>query len=307
MEPRPSSTPVQERQALLAALDRVAGGSEAALAEVYDRTSAKLFGICLRILGDRGEAEDALQEVYVSVWRRAGSFDASRASPITWLATLARNRAIDRLRVGRPTARRTRRSRRPSTCPIAATTRWPAGGGRGARAAGALPGGAGGPRPGRDPLRFFRWLHLCRARGARRGAAGDDEELGPARPAPTEGVPGTMSGAPLDEERRSAGGRAWCLACWRATMLRAARVRAATDPAFRRRSGAIGKQRLRRWPARLPPWRRSPCLGAGSARAVARHRRRTPNVVPLRRNLARWRAAAAAMTAVAASLALLIV
>jgi len=94
-----------ERQQLVDALERIGAGDEGALGEVYDRTSAKLFGVCLRILGDRGEAEDALQEVYVSVWRRAGSFDASRASAVTWLATLARNRAIDRLRAaGRPCA-----------------------------------------------------------------------------------------------------------------------------------------------------------------------------------------------------------
>lgn len=86
------------RDTLTDALAGVAGGSETALHEVYAKTSAKLFGLCLRILGDRGEAEDALQEVYVSVWRRAGSFDPARASPITWLAALARNRAIDRLR-----------------------------------------------------------------------------------------------------------------------------------------------------------------------------------------------------------------
>ncbi|HEX9932982.1 MAG TPA: sigma-70 family RNA polymerase sigma factor [Allosphingosinicella sp.] len=93
----------EERERLAEALGRVSGGSEAALQEVYRRTSAKLFGLILRILDDRGEAEDALQEVYVSVWRRAGSFDPSRASPITWLAALARNRAIDRLRAsGRP-------------------------------------------------------------------------------------------------------------------------------------------------------------------------------------------------------------
>ncbi len=65
---------------------------------MYEATSAKLFGICLRILPDRAEAEDALQDIYINVWRKAGSFDADRASPITWLATLARNRAIDRLR-----------------------------------------------------------------------------------------------------------------------------------------------------------------------------------------------------------------
>ena len=80
------------------AMGRLAQGDRAALQEVYLRTSAKLFGVCLRILGDRMEAEDALQEVYVSLWRRAGSYEPDRASAISWLATFARNRAIDRLR-----------------------------------------------------------------------------------------------------------------------------------------------------------------------------------------------------------------
>lgn len=103
MNRAPSSSADQNRQQLATALGQVSDGDQAALGEVYDRTSAKLFGICLRILGDRGEAEDALQDVYINVWRRAGSYDADRASPITWLATLARNRAIDRLRAaGRP-------------------------------------------------------------------------------------------------------------------------------------------------------------------------------------------------------------
>ena len=87
-----------DRDQLSAALARVAAGSQAALAEVYQRSSAKLFGICLRILGDRSEAEDALQDIYINVWRKAGSFDPARASPITWLAALARNRSIDRRR-----------------------------------------------------------------------------------------------------------------------------------------------------------------------------------------------------------------
>jgi RNA polymerase sigma-70 factor (ECF subfamily) len=87
-----------KREHLTSALGRVAQKDAGALKDVYDATSAKLFGICLRILGDREEAEDALQEVYVKVWRSAASFDPARASPITWLATLARNRAIDNLR-----------------------------------------------------------------------------------------------------------------------------------------------------------------------------------------------------------------
>lgn len=86
------------RRQLVAALHRVAEGDRVALRHVYEDTAAKLFGICLRILNDRSEAEDVLQEVYLTVWRRAGAFDESRASPITWLVAIARNRAIDRLR-----------------------------------------------------------------------------------------------------------------------------------------------------------------------------------------------------------------
>src|SRR4030081_2854060 len=86
------------RSQLVAALARIAGGDRAALQLIYQNTSAKLFGVCLRILKDRGEAEDVLQEVFVTVWRKAASFDPGRASPITWMVAIARNRAIDRLR-----------------------------------------------------------------------------------------------------------------------------------------------------------------------------------------------------------------
>lgn len=83
---------------LAAALQRVASGDRDAFEEVYRRTSMKLFGVCLRILPVRQEAEEALQDAYLSVWQRATSFDPARGSAMTWLITLARNRAIDRLR-----------------------------------------------------------------------------------------------------------------------------------------------------------------------------------------------------------------
>ena len=93
------------RRQLAAALNRVAQGDKPALRLVYDMTSAKLFGVCLRILNDRTEAEDVLQDVYLTVWRKAGAFDEARASPITWLVAIARNRAIDRVRSGGPARR----------------------------------------------------------------------------------------------------------------------------------------------------------------------------------------------------------
>ena len=91
----------EAREALNAAMLRMAKGDRAALEDVYRLTNVKLFGICYRILGDRKEAEDALQDVYISLWRNAARYDGKRASPIAWLATFARNRAVDRLRSGK--------------------------------------------------------------------------------------------------------------------------------------------------------------------------------------------------------------
>jgi RNA polymerase sigma-70 factor (ECF subfamily) len=79
-------------------LHAVARRNEAALASLYDRYRLILFGLLVRILGSREEAEDILQEVFIQVWRRAADFDEQRGKPFTWLVTLARSRAIDRLR-----------------------------------------------------------------------------------------------------------------------------------------------------------------------------------------------------------------
>ena len=79
-------------------LHAIARRDEAALASLYDRYRLILFGLLVRILGSREEAEDILQEVFIQVWRRAEDFDEQRGKPFTWLVTLARSRAIDRLR-----------------------------------------------------------------------------------------------------------------------------------------------------------------------------------------------------------------
>ncbi|MBY0519579.1 MAG: sigma-70 family RNA polymerase sigma factor [Sphingomonas sp.] len=83
------------RARLAELLWRVGQEDRSAIAPLYRLTSAKLFGISFRICGERQAAEDVLQEVYLTVWKRAGGYDPGRASPITWLATIARNRAID--------------------------------------------------------------------------------------------------------------------------------------------------------------------------------------------------------------------
>jgi RNA polymerase sigma-70 factor (ECF subfamily) len=82
----------------VALLHAVARGDEAALARLYDGYRVILFGLLVRILNSREEAEDVLQDVFIQVWRRAKDFDEKRGRPFTWLVTLARSRAIDRLR-----------------------------------------------------------------------------------------------------------------------------------------------------------------------------------------------------------------
>jgi RNA polymerase sigma-70 factor (ECF subfamily) len=90
-------------------LQRIVARDTAALADLYDRHSRLLFGLILRIIQDRAEAEEILQEVFVRVWTRAELFDPRLGGPTAWLVRIARNRAIDRLRA--------RRSRDAGTTP----------------------------------------------------------------------------------------------------------------------------------------------------------------------------------------------
>ncbi|MCB1491526.1 MAG: sigma-70 family RNA polymerase sigma factor [Rhodobiaceae bacterium] len=95
---------MSDDQDISSLISRVALGDRAAFRALYKATSAKLFGVILRILKDRAESEDSLQEVYVKVWRNAGRFSADGASPMAWLIAIARNQAIDRIRARRPEA-----------------------------------------------------------------------------------------------------------------------------------------------------------------------------------------------------------
>lgn len=94
----PASAWSERSAALAEALARVALGDRAAFATLYQATRSHLFGVVLRINADRAQAEDVLQEVFVNVWRAAQGFDATRSQPLTWLTSIARNRAIDSLR-----------------------------------------------------------------------------------------------------------------------------------------------------------------------------------------------------------------
>ena len=79
-------------------LARVGKGDAQAFAQCYEQSSSVLFTLALRILNNHDEASELLQDVYIEAWRKAGSFDPKRGSPMAWLITLTRSRAIDRLR-----------------------------------------------------------------------------------------------------------------------------------------------------------------------------------------------------------------
>lgn len=83
-------------------LRRVAAGDRTAFAELYAATSAKLYGIVLRILRRRDHTDEIVQEVYVKIWQSAADYDQAKGSPITWMASIARHRAIDEARRAKP-------------------------------------------------------------------------------------------------------------------------------------------------------------------------------------------------------------
>lgn len=96
--PQPSQDWSDRSRQLSQLLSRAGLGDRAAFATLYELSSSHLFAVVLRICRDRAQAEDILQEVYVNVWRSAGGFDAAQSQPLTWLTSIARNRAIDGLR-----------------------------------------------------------------------------------------------------------------------------------------------------------------------------------------------------------------
>ena len=103
VEIRPTPTPELAKGADDAATDarllaEIAAGRSGALAELYQRRGGVLLGLLLRILSDPHEAEEALQDTFLQLWRRAKNYDAAKASPFTWMVLVARGLALDRLR-----------------------------------------------------------------------------------------------------------------------------------------------------------------------------------------------------------------
>ena len=96
--PTPKSDWSERSLELSRLLARAGLGDRAAFATLYEQSASHLLGVVMRIQRDRAQAEDILQEVYVNVWRAAKSFDAAQSQPLTWLTSIARNRAIDSLR-----------------------------------------------------------------------------------------------------------------------------------------------------------------------------------------------------------------
>ena len=106
MPAQPKSDSVIEEACLVA---RSGAGDRRAFRELYGRYSAPLFSLAVRMLGDSGEAEEAVQDAFLKIWRNAASFDPSRSRPFTWAVTLTRRTCIDHLR---------KRGRRPANLPL---------------------------------------------------------------------------------------------------------------------------------------------------------------------------------------------
>ncbi|WP_431256961.1 sigma-70 family RNA polymerase sigma factor [Roseateles chitinivorans] len=186
-------------------MQRVASADRGAFDELYRATSAALFGMVLRINRDRGHAEEVLQEIYITVWRQAPSFDAAHGKVLTWLTTIARHRAIDSLR---------RRAAQPATISRFGGIDGGSDGGEGERdLLDHLPSEQPSPLDLLDDANRAHALERCmsqlsgeqrsepgpgvlpgpvayRGRGAHEPAAGHGEELGAARAAEPARLPG---------------------------------------------------------------------------------------------------------------------
>ena len=118
------SSPEEDNRRDIALIARIVARDATSVGELYDRHSRLLYGLILKIIKDRSEAEELLQEVFVQVWTRADTYNVQLGTPIAWLVRIARNRAIDRLRAN------TVRTRTVEATPLAAAGRDPGSAGR---------------------------------------------------------------------------------------------------------------------------------------------------------------------------------
>lgn len=102
----PSPEGVPEGARLAELLKRSSRGDTAAFADFYDSTAARAFGLAVRVVRDRTQAEEVTQEAYLEVWRNVARYDASRGSAIGWLLTIVHRKAVDRVRSAEAASRR---------------------------------------------------------------------------------------------------------------------------------------------------------------------------------------------------------
>jgi RNA polymerase sigma-70 factor, ECF subfamily len=172
LETNTPSHPYEQGTALEPLLAQIAMGNRQAFDALYHGTANRLFGICLRVLTERSEAEDALQDVFTTVWRKAAQFDARRASATAWLAMIARNKAIDRLRSMPMRQFRT-------SLDLGQDIEDP--GRDGSYAARAVFGASRAASPLAHPRRLFRWSHVRRVGDPDSSTPGIHQELDPPR------------------------------------------------------------------------------------------------------------------------------
>ncbi len=102
----PAGVPVTQADVLADLLRRSARGDQQAFAELYDATSSRVFGLAVRVVRDRAQAEEVTQEAYLEVWRTATRFDSDRGSALSWLMTICHRKAVDRVRSAEASTRR---------------------------------------------------------------------------------------------------------------------------------------------------------------------------------------------------------
>ena len=179
-------------------LGRIAARDAAAFSALYKATSAKLYGVVARILPRGDAAADALQEAYVRIWEKAGDFDPAKGSPLAWMATIARNRALDEVRRVRPgSLEDLPESFEPAADevdPLAARER--------SEGLVALLNCLQALDEEKRASRVAGLLPRFEPRGARealRAASADDQDVAASQPRPTQGLPGVMTVSPDDD------------------------------------------------------------------------------------------------------------
>jgi RNA polymerase sigma-70 factor (ECF subfamily) len=115
--PVPTGSPAGEQTSLADLLRHSGRGDEAAFAQLYDATSARAFGLAVRVVRDPAQAEEVAQEAFLEIWRTAARFDVARGSAVSWILTIVHRKAVDRVRSAEASSRRDTTYHRESFTP----------------------------------------------------------------------------------------------------------------------------------------------------------------------------------------------